>query len=118
MHSGEWKESSKLITDVALKFLNSDAKQGEKLKFLQEAATMAQFRHSNVVTFYGITEKDGSVSSSTCKNPFFRTYSEENKQTNFLKNFYTTMNLIFVFYRWRWLWNYCLMETFTSICYL
>jgi len=63
---GEWKPSatSKQFTDVAVKALKRDASSDDKVKFLQEAATMAQFHHPNVAKLYGVTEKNGSVRNS------------------------------------------------------
>ncbi len=44
--------------DVAVKTLKEGSSEDDKVKFLQEAAIMAQFRHHNVVTMYGVI-KDG-----------------------------------------------------------
>ena len=44
--------------DVAVKTLKESSSEEDKVKFLQEAAIMAQFRHPNVVTMYGVV-KDG-----------------------------------------------------------
>ena len=50
---------------VALKTLNQDSTQENKVKFLQEAAIMAQFRHPNVVLLYGIVSKEEPVSQQS-----------------------------------------------------
>ena len=63
VHQGEWKETRKEVIEVALKSLKNNANDTDKVKFLQEAATMAQFRHPNVVALCGVTDKDGTVSS-------------------------------------------------------
>ena len=47
---------------VALKTLNNSATDDGQLKFLQEAAIMAQFRHPNVILLYGIVCKSEPVS--------------------------------------------------------
>ena len=48
---GIWNGSS----EVAVKTLNPTVTQPDaKVKFLQEAAIMAQFRHPNVIQLYGI----------------------------------------------------------------
>jgi len=39
---------------VAIKMLNSEATEREKVKFLQEAAIMGQFIHENVIKLLGI----------------------------------------------------------------
>ena len=62
VHQGEWMQTPKEMIEVALKSLNNDASGADRLKFLQEAATMAQFRHPNVAALYGVTDKDGTVS--------------------------------------------------------
>ena len=61
---GIWKLESKETMNVALKYLKEGATSYDRLKFLQEAAAMAQFRHPNVVTLYGVTNNNGYVSSS------------------------------------------------------
>ncbi len=41
-----------------MKTLKEGSSEDDKVKFLQEAAIMAQFRHHNIVTMYGVI-KDG-----------------------------------------------------------
>ena len=41
-------------TEVAVKTLNDESNDKDRLKFLQEAAIMCQFDHQNVVKFHGI----------------------------------------------------------------
>ena len=51
---GIWN-GSKGRCEVAVKTLNPTVTQPDaKVKFLQEAAIMAQFRHPNVIQLYGI----------------------------------------------------------------
>ena len=40
--------------EVALKSLNTDANDKDKLRFIQEAAIMCQFDHENVIKLYGV----------------------------------------------------------------
>ena len=40
--------------EVAVKMLNTDANDKDKLKFLQEAAIMCQFDHQNVIKLHGV----------------------------------------------------------------
>ena len=47
---------------VAVKFLKKGADEIDKVKFLQEAAIMAQFKHPNVVSLYGVVSKTEPVS--------------------------------------------------------
>ena len=48
---------------VALKTLKEGSEQVDKVKFLQEAAIMAQFNHPNVAVLYGVVSKDEPVSA-------------------------------------------------------
>ena len=41
-------------TEVAVKTLNEQSNDKEKLRFLQEAAIMCQFDHQNVIKLYGV----------------------------------------------------------------
>ena len=44
---------------MAVKTLNEGSTTDDKIKFLQEAAIMGQFKHPNVVEMYGvITDKE------------------------------------------------------------
>ncbi len=45
---------------MAIKTLNNDASMTDRIKFLQEAAIMGQFRHPNVVALYGVAKKNGN----------------------------------------------------------
>lgn len=59
---GVWINGHKEV-DVAMKTLNKQVIRNEdQIKFLQEAAIMAQFRHPNIVTLYGITCREEPVS--------------------------------------------------------
>ena len=60
MERGLWKEGTRNI-QVAVKLLKERATQIDKVKFLQEAAIMAQFRHPNVVSLYGVVSKTEPV---------------------------------------------------------
>ncbi|XP_065899793.1 uncharacterized protein [Dysidea avara] len=42
------------VFEVAIKALNSNAKDKDKVRFLQEAAIMCQFDHENVIKLYGV----------------------------------------------------------------
>jgi serine/threonine protein kinase len=58
---GEWDNESKTV-NVALKKLNEGATLQDTVKFLQEAATMAQFHHPNVITLHGVVVSGTPVS--------------------------------------------------------
>ena len=57
-----WKDGPRSVP-VAVKLLKEGASEIDKVKFLQEAAIMAQFTHPNVVSLYGVVNKDQSVCS-------------------------------------------------------
>ena len=54
----EWKNSRRQMT-VAVKTLTDSA---NTVKFLQEAAIMAQFRHPNILTLHGVVSAGHPVS--------------------------------------------------------
>ena len=59
---GVWTKGDKHV-DVALKTLDKGANyEVDKVKFLQEAAIMAQFRHPNIVSLYGVVYMEAPVS--------------------------------------------------------
>ena len=49
-----WKQSTDKELEVAVKTLNINASDKDRLRFLQEAAIMGQFDHPNVIRLYGI----------------------------------------------------------------
>ena len=52
---GKWTPSPhKEGKEVAIKTLNSNASDRDRLRFLQEAAIMCQFDHENVIKLYGV----------------------------------------------------------------
>ena len=63
VHKGEWiaSEGGEKI-EVAVKTLKEGAGEGDKVKFLQEAAIMGQFSHPNVVKLYGVVTEGEPVS--------------------------------------------------------
>ena len=61
VEQGLWKNGARSIP-VALKLLKEGASETDKVKFLQEAAIMAQFTHPNVVSLYGVVSKTEPVS--------------------------------------------------------
>ena len=50
---------------VAIKTLNLQAEEQDRIRFLQEAAIMAQFRHPNIVNLFGVV-KEGEPVSEGC----------------------------------------------------
>ena len=55
--------------EVALKTLKTDSIEEDKVKFLQEAAIMAQFKHPNIVTLHGVVRDKQPVSISSMLSP-------------------------------------------------
>ena len=49
-----WKQSADKELEVAVKTLNINASDKDRLRFLQEAAIMCQFDHPNVIRLYGV----------------------------------------------------------------
>ena len=54
--------------EVAVKTLKEGCNEDDRVKFLQEAAIMGQFRHPNVVTMYGMVMSGEPVSSDYRQN--------------------------------------------------
>ena len=73
IHKGIWN-SPYADKDVAVKTLKSSAKDEERLKFLQEAAIMAQFRHPHIVKLFGAVTMDEPVSCMRWISIFFLLY--------------------------------------------
>ena len=48
--------------DVAIKMLKTNATETQKVKFLQEAAIMGQFKHPNIVKLLGVVTLGEPVS--------------------------------------------------------
>ena len=57
VEKGMWQSK-----EVALKTLKTGSTEDDKVKFLQEAAIMAQFRHPNIVTLHGVVSDKEPVS--------------------------------------------------------
>ena len=61
---GQWTYSEKVL-DVAIKVLTDANDETSKVKFLQEAAIMSQFRHPNVIKLYGVANNGNQVADPT-----------------------------------------------------
>jgi len=46
---------------VAVKTINTDTDDKDKVRFLQEAAIMCQFDHENVIKLYGVVTEDPAM---------------------------------------------------------
>ena len=51
---GKWTPSPDKEVEVAIKTINTDTSDKDRLKLLQEAAIMCQFDHQNVIKLYGV----------------------------------------------------------------
>jgi len=56
-----WRSLVDNETEVAVKSLNINASDKDKLRFLQEAAIMCQFDHENVIKLYGVVTEDPAM---------------------------------------------------------
>ncbi len=56
---GVWRRGQEEVA-VAVKTLKEGASEEDRVKFLQEAAIMGQFKHTNIVTMYGVI-KEGEM---------------------------------------------------------
>ena len=54
VYKGVWRPPRKNQVRVAVKTLKEGFGKEERIKFLQEAAIMGQFKHPNVVKMYGV----------------------------------------------------------------
>lgn len=54
VNKGVWTKIRGSSVEVAVKTLRSNAAEGDRVSFLQEAAIMGQFRHPNIVTLMGV----------------------------------------------------------------
>ena len=62
VHKGVWLSTSHGEVDVAVKTLKEGSGEEDRVKFLQEAAIMGQFKHPYVVEMYGMITRSEPVS--------------------------------------------------------
>jgi len=67
VEKGLWRSPNGML-EVAVKTLYTDASQLDKVKLLQEAAIMGQFRHPNVVRLLGVVSEGDAVSIPHLRN--------------------------------------------------
>ena len=58
---GLWTNGSADPVQVAVKTLNSQCSESDRLKFLREAAIMGQFVHNNVVQLHGVVTEEENM---------------------------------------------------------
>ena len=61
VHLGQWSKSSADHVQVAVKTLNSQCSESDRVKFLREAAIMGQFVHINVVQLHGVVTEEENM---------------------------------------------------------
>ena len=57
----QWRDNSSESTIVAVKSLNSQCSESERVKFLREAAIMGQFLHNNIVRMHGVVTEEENM---------------------------------------------------------
>ena len=66
MYKAEWRKADGVTIKVAVKTLKlDDNSKEEKVRFLQEAAIMGQFMHTNVLRLHGVVFNDTMVIKCT-----------------------------------------------------
>ena len=53
-----WAKPDGESIEVAVKVLSDEADENDKIRFLQEAALMGQFTHTNVLTLHGVVSSE------------------------------------------------------------
>ena len=61
VHLGLWSNGSTDRVQVAVKTLNSQCSESDRVKFLREAAIMGQFVHDNVVQLHGVVTEEENM---------------------------------------------------------
>ena len=61
VHFGLWSNGSADPVQVAVKTLNSQCSESDRVKFLREAAIMGQFVHNNVVQLHGVVTEEENM---------------------------------------------------------
>ncbi len=64
VYRGVWRRGQEEVA-VAVKTLKEGASEEDRVKFLQEAAIMGQFKHTNIVTMYGVIKEGEPVSAAS-----------------------------------------------------
>ena len=54
VNRGVWQKPAEEAIEVAIKTLKEGVREGDRVRFLQEAATSGQFQHPNVVRLHGV----------------------------------------------------------------
>ena len=60
VYKGVWQNGNGKV-EVAVKTLKDESEEKDRIKFLQEAAIMGQFKHPSIVTMYGVVTEGEPV---------------------------------------------------------
>ena len=61
VHLGVWSNGSADPVQVAVKTLNSQCLESDRVKFMREAVIMGQFVHNNVVQLHGVVTEEENM---------------------------------------------------------
>ena len=61
---------------MAVKTLKEGSDENDRVKFLQEAAIMGQFKHPSIVTMHGVVIEGEPVRKNYINYVFFNEYTE------------------------------------------
>ena len=61
VHLGTWSDGSTDPIQVAVKTLNSECSEADRVKFLREAAIMGQFKNNHIVELYGVVTENANT---------------------------------------------------------
>ena len=61
VHLGLWSNSSTNSVQVAVKTLNSQCSESDRVKFLREAAIMDQFEYNYIIRLYGVVLEEQNI---------------------------------------------------------
>ena len=56
-----WSNGSTDFIQVAVKTLNSQCSESDRVKFLREGAIMGQFKHDNVIRLHGVVTEEENM---------------------------------------------------------
>ena len=74
VYKGVWISATRGNLEVAVKTLKEGSGEEDRVKFLQEAAIMGQFKHPNVVEMCGVVTQGEPVSLQICMGCDARAY--------------------------------------------
>ena len=77
MWEGEWS-TDRDTQRVAIKTLNPNLSEKDRIRFLQEAVIIGQFRHPNIVRLLGVVKDGEPVSTVTSYHTTHMTHATHN----------------------------------------